>query len=238
MAHVGKRIACPSCRGEFLLSPTALLAPAGTAKAANGTSSAPPATPSPSHRASSPPIPQPAQETESSPAPPPQQVRANTAQFLVGQAQAPTIAPSADGKLPSLLLADAPEAAGKAGSESSPVPLWGALLAVAASTAISLILILNDLDGSQSAGEQKSEARVKLEAFYASELAPPKPYQIQLRQAQLAHSRGDRKAEREHYRKVLAQLRAEGRSKFQGLTGTPTGDAELDRLVSVLLAEP
>jgi hypothetical protein len=137
-----------------------------------------------------------------------------------------------------LLLVDGPEAAGKSGSESSPVPLWGALLAVAASTAISLILILNDLDGSQSAGEQKNEARAKLEAFYASEIAPLKPYQIQLRQAQLAHSRGDRKAEREHYRKVLSQLRAEGRSKFQGLTGTPTGDAELDRLVSILLADP
>jgi hypothetical protein len=230
MAHVGKRIACPSCRGEFLLSPTALLAPAGTAKAANGNAPSPPVAP--------PPILQPASEAESSPAPPPQQVRANTAQFLAGQAQAPTIAPSLDGKLPSLLLADAPEAAGKAGSESSPVPLWGALLAVAASTAISLILILNDLDGSQSAGEQKSEARAKLEAFYASELAPPQLYQIQLRQAQLAHSRGDRKAEREHYRKVLVQLRAEGRSEFHGLTGTPDGDKKLNELVSILLADP
>jgi hypothetical protein len=234
MAHVGKRIACPSCRGEFLLTPAALLAPTGTTKAANGNAPTPPAT---GHRPASPPIPAPQHKTETAPTPPPQQVRANTAQFLAGQAQAPTIGPQADGKLPSLLLADTPDAAGKARNESSPVPLWGALLAVAASTAISLILILNDLDGSQSAGEQKSEARAKLEAFYASELGPLQPYQLQLRQAQLAHSRGDRKAEREHYRKVLSQLRAEGRSKFQGLTGTPTGDAELDRLVSILLAD-
>jgi len=246
LAHVGQRVACPTCRGEFLLSPTALLAPSGTGtKLAGSTGSviasavaAPPAPPL-QRPVAPPPAPPRGAPDDSSynlapPLPPP---APNTAQFLAAKPQATAIAPQADGKLPALQLADAPDAA-KAGSEASPVPLWAALLAVAASTAVSLILLLGDFQGVQSAASIKVQARQDLARFYETGVGLPKPYQLQLREGQLAHSRGDRRAEREHYRKVLAQLRAEGRSKFQGLTGTPAGDAELDRILSILLAEP
>ena len=248
LAHVGQRVACPSCRGEFLLSPTALLAPssAGTKSAGSASSvsssavAAPPAPPLP-QRPPAPPPPPPRSAPEDSSynlAPPLPPSAPHTAQFLAHKPQAAAIAPQADGKLPTLQLADSPDAAGKAGSEASPVPLWAALLAVAASTAVSLILLLGiDLEGVQSAASIKDQARHDLARFYETGVGLPKPYQLQLREGQLAHSRGDRRAEREYYRKVLAQLRVEGRSKFQGLTGTPSDDAELDRLLSILLAD-
>jgi hypothetical protein len=162
----------------------------------------------------------------------------HTAQFLAAKPQAPAIAPQADGKLPTLQLADAPDAAAKAGSESSPVPMWAALAAVAASTAVSIILLLGgDLSGTPTTASIQRQAREDLARFYATGVAPPKPYQVELRSGQLAHSRGDRRAERDHYRKVLAMLRAEGRSRFQFLTGSLQGDQDLDRILSILLAE-
>ena len=250
LAHVGQRVACPSCRGEFLLSPTALLAPpAGGTKPSSSTipppvqrpmmmpptapTSSPPAAPP----APSPPRPPPAAEPYAV-EPPLPSANVHTAQFLVAKPQAPAIAPQADGKLPTLQLADAPDAAARAGSESSPVPMWAALAAVAASTAVSMILLMGDFSGSPTAASVQAQARADLERFYATGVALPKPYQVELRSGQLAHSRGDRRAEREHYRRVLAMLRAEGRSKFQGLTGTPSGDEDLDRILSILLAEP
>jgi len=247
LAHVGQRVACPTCRGEFLLSPTALLAPssAGT-KSAGGTTSvsnsavAVPPAPPPPQRPPAPPAPPPRSATEDSSynlAPPLPPSAPNTAQFLATKPQAAAISPQADGKLPTLQLADSPDAAGKAGSEASPVPLWAALLAVAASTAVSLILLRGDLEGVQSAESIKTQARHDLVRFYETGVGLPKPYQLQLREGQLAHSRGDRRAEREHYRKVLAQLRVEGRSKFQPLTGTLAGDGDLDRILSILLAD-
>jgi hypothetical protein len=36
---------------------------------------------------------------------------------------------------------------------------------------------------------------------------------------------------------VLTLLRAEGRTEYDGLTGTPSGDAELAKLLSILLAD-
>ncbi|MCI0362011.1 MAG: hypothetical protein L0211_26305 [Planctomycetaceae bacterium] len=238
LAHVGQRVACPSCRGEFLLSPTALLAPtAGGSKSAASS-----VTPPPPQRPVAPPAPPPQRSVPSpdgySVEPPLPPTNVHTAQFLAAKPQAPAIAPQADGKLPTLQLADAPDAAARSGSDASPVPLWAALLAVAASTAVSMILLMGDIGGAPSTQSQQAQARQDLARFYATGVALPKPYQLELRAGQLAHSRGDRRAEREHYRKVLSQLRAEGRSRFQGLTGTPDGDKDLDRILSMLLAEP
>lgn len=238
LAHVGQRVTCPSCRGEFLLSPTALLAPTSGGAKATQSAVVPPPAPRPV-APPAPPLPRSAPSADSYTVEPPlPPTSVHTAQFLAAKPEAPAIAPQADGKLPSLQLADAPDAAAKAGSEASPVPLWAALLAVAASTAVSMILLLGvDFGGTQSAQSQQKQALHELARFYVTGVAPPKPYQLELREGQLANSRGDRRAEREHYRKVLAQLRAEGRSKFQPLTGTLKGDEDLDRILSILLAD-
>ncbi len=241
LAHVGQRVACPSCRGEFLLSPTALLAPqSGPAKTTSSVVAPPIQRPilPPGVAPPAPPPTKPAPDSAPYAVEPPlPPTNVHTAQFLATKPQPPAITPQPDGKLPTLQLADSPDAAGKSGSESSPVPMWAALLAVAASTAISLILLLGDFEGTRSGASIEAQARADLVRFYATGAAPPRPYQLELRNGQLAHSRGDRRAECEHYRRVLAQLRAEGRSKFQGLTGTPDGDKELDRILSILLAD-
>jgi hypothetical protein len=261
-AMVGQRVACPSCRGEILLSPAALLAPAGAA-ARSGPPVAPPAPPQPPAYALGPGLQSPALPPGSAPpkatagltgaAPPvvsppaaqnattaalPQTAppaQAKTAQFLANRPAEPAIAPAADGKLPTLALADTVEAAPKAQGESAPTPLWLALLAVAGSTVVSLLLLTGDFTGAGRTEMSKAQARREIVAFYGDENTGLAPYQVHLREAQLAHSRGAYAAERDHYRKVLGLLRAEGRGRFEGLTGTPTTDAELARLLAILL---
>jgi hypothetical protein len=267
VAMVGQRIMCPSCRAEILLNPSALLVPAGAARGGSESASAPPpAAPLPppvSAYQQLPPVPPPAAAPAqkpltpyvvpvpppsaapqavpqappaSAPAPPP--VGSNTAKFLAAAPQGPAISSTSDGKLPTLQLADSPDAkAAQAEGQSQPVPLWLALLLVVGSTVISLLLVTHDFDGSQAAATTKAQALRQLTAFYGDELTPLRPYQVHLREAQLAHSRGDYTAQRDRYRRVLALLRAEGRSQFEGLTGTPGGDAELARLLAILLAD-
>ncbi len=83
-----------------------------------------------------------------------------------------------------------------------------------------------------------AEARQKIQQFYEVEVDEElKPYQIELREAQLAHSRGDHAAEIKAYQSVMARFRAEDRSQYTGLTGSPSWDNELEDLVSVLLNE-
>ena len=68
---------------------------------------------------------------------------------------------------------------------------------------------------------------------------PLKEYQVLLRRAQQAYSRGDRESERRNYRQVLKLLHAEERSQFVGLTdphGT-TRDKLLERLIAEILRE-
>ena len=258
VAMVGQRIMCPSCRAEIVLNPSALLAPSGTARrsaesvdlqppvAVQPPPVAAPATAQPAHRVTAPPagpmtpyvVPTPAAAQPAAPATAPPPVRPNTAQFLAAAPHAPAISSTADGKLPTLQLADSPDAAApRVESQSPPVPLWLALTAVLASTLITLLLMTHDFDGSAATQTSKAEARRQLTAFYGNDLTPLRPFQVHLREAQLAHSRGDLAAERGRYRQVLALLRAEGRSKFDGLTGTPDGDKELARLLAILLAD-
>jgi hypothetical protein len=165
---------------------------------------------------------------------PPPPAKPNTARFVADQARAPTIAPAADGSLPKLQLADA-DAEPAAQAESRPLPLWLALLLMMLSTGLSALLLLSD-DGGGQRETTKAEARSELKRFYGQGDGPLLPYQVHLREAQLAHSRGEAPAEREHYREVLALLRAEGRGPFVGLAGTPREDEELARLLTLLLA--
>ena len=61
------------------------------------------------------------------------------------------------------------------------------------------------------------------------------PYQVLLREAQLAHSHGDFETERQRYRRVLDMLRAEHGADEKGLTGSHRRDKELEGEISVLL---
>jgi len=64
----------------------------------------------------------------------------------------------------------------------------------------------------------------------------PAPWQKALRAARMARSRGDLDKEYEAYRQVLDQLNAEDHDLHFGLTGHADGDAELKRLVSIVIS--
>lgn len=110
--------------------------------------------------------------------------------------------------------------------------------ALALSALASLVLLLVDFDASVALGGEHAQARERLESYFAKSGATLLPYQQCLREACLAHSRGDREFERVMYRRVLDDLRAEGRSDYTGLTGRLEADRELERLLSQLLRAP
>src|SRR5262245_45164294 len=257
-AFSGQMIACPNCRGEFVLQPPGMTPqqPAGTAglssplpppfqlDSVGGGGGAAAAVAAPPLTQAAPPVSAPvaAQSlvvaTLSASAPAPvaaPQPPANTARFKAASLQTPAVAPAADGKLPTLQLADAAVNAKGADGGEKAVPLWLASLAVVASTVISVILLVSDPQGTDSASSRRAQARRDLALYYGSEAVQLRPYQVLLREAQQAHSRGDFETERKRYRQVLALLRAEGRSQYVGLTGSPKDDEELARLLSDIL---
>ena len=83
-----------------------------------------------------------------------------------------------------------------------------------------------------------NKARDEIRRFYSvrSDIQL-KPYQLELREAQLANSRNDRAGEIAAYRKVMTRFRAEDKSQFVGVTGSPGADIELEKLVSILLGD-
>lgn len=238
MAFAGQMIACPNCRGEFMLSPPPG-AQAHSAPPAAATSSPPTfrsTTQSASLTSAQVTAAQLAAARDALPPTAPPQPPPNTARFKIATAQAPTVVPSVDGKLPTLQLADAAPTEKTSGGDKA-IPLWLAVLAVLASTVFSVFLLLYTPPEQQSVQTRRADARRDLAQYYGNDAAALRPYQVLLREAQQAHSRGDRSLERQRYRDVLRLLRAEGRSKFEGLTGTPASDEKLSQLLAILLAE-
>ncbi len=102
------------------------------------------------------------------------------------------------------------------------------------------MLVLVDADPSPpEQNVAKWRARRVIEEEYFSSLdsrAPLERYQIYLRDAQRAHTRGDRATERKLYRQVLDLLQAE-RGPFDTVTGTPSRDKTLEEQIVILLRE-
>jgi hypothetical protein len=163
-------------------------------------------------------------------------VGANTARFKTAATSTATLVPAADGKLPGLLLADGETVAAGVHAGEKGVPLWLACLAIVGSTLLSLLLLVGDGPVKQSVASKHAEAREQLAQFFGNEGTILRPYQILLREAQQAHSRGDRATERQRYRQVLALLRSEKRSKSETVTGIPSEDELLAQWLSVLLS--
>ncbi len=252
--QLGRTITCPTCRNEFVatpaqmreelsLNPTAQTAVTATsaqpvsATAANGSRAPdhsdrlPPArtvVSAPTIATSAAPIPMSATAISATSS-------GVTARFITDTIQPPSITPAADGTLPTLKLADSPSD-DTPDSPTRPVPLWVAFLLLTASTALSTLVLLSDAE-SHASQRAKFAARQELIRFYGNAQAPLLPYQLHLREAQLSRSRQNWQEEREHYREVLALLRAEGRNPFVGLTGTPREDEDLGRLLSIVLSD-
>ena len=109
------------------------------------------------------------------------------------------------------------------------------------SLVFSVVLLFVDLEPrGPSNAEQRAHARHVIEEEFFADLNSPeprKPYQIYLREAQRAHSRGDGTTERQLYRKVLDLLRTERARYDDGVTGSPGNDKKLEEQISILLSE-
>lgn len=163
-----------------------------------------------------------------------------TAKFITADATESNIHPLADGKLPELALNEGQQAdkAEKGGRTVSPLVL---MLVLASSVVMSIMIVVVDWGPIGAGNSQiKAEARARIRADYFDNMdrnTPLAPYQIYLRDAQQAHSRGEFRTERELYRKVLDLLKAERSPLARGVTGSQSRDKTLERYVTTLLRE-
>lgn len=139
------------------------------------------------------------------------------------------------GTLPALNLADVKSPAKAVPQTEKPPRTLGLTLIVAASLTLSVCLSLVDFSPAGGNADARERARIKIASFYGGSRGAIEPYQLLLRDAQRAHSRGDHDTERAKYREVLRLLRAENRAS--SLTETQSGDQELEAAIAVVLEE-
>ena len=165
--------------------------------------------------------------------------RKRPARFIAADAAQSTLRLAADGKLPKLQME---ESLVKDKSETgtrtlNPLVILGGL---GMSVVLSAVLVLTGMDSSGDSGlAQKTQMRQLIEEQYFgpgdADGRGLEPYQFLLREAQRAYARGDHKAEREQYRKVLDLLRAERDIQEKGLAGSRSRDKALEEAIAVLL---
>ncbi len=162
------------------------------------------------------------------------------ARFITADAAQSSLKPAPDGKLPELKLGEAAEeASGKQPGSRGMHPLvLFALLAISVAASIVLVLVPTE-SAVPTKTLEREEARKIIETEYFRELdedAPPRPYQLLLREAKLARARGDYRRERDVYRRVLDLLRAFPKPD-KGITGSKDRDNQLERQLIILLSD-
>lgn len=163
------------------------------------------------------------------------------ARLVTSEAVSSNLKLAADGQLPDLHL-EQPEKKEAVARQKTvhPAVLFAVL---AASVIMTLMLVLMEGEpqpGASAADKVKARREIREQYFGGGKLAGSEelaPYQIYLREAQQAHSRGDIKTERELYRKVLDLLRAASDGRQRGLTGSQKRDEDLEKLIVQLLSE-
>lgn len=165
----------------------------------------------------------------------------NRAVLITGDASKTSVFLGADGKLPELVLHEGSqrEKNVEKSATQSPLVLIGVL---AFSVGLSMLMLLADTTPQRADTRTKAEARRVLRNHYLADQSPLEPYQVVLREALQAYSRGDFVAERRLYRRVLDMLHEEGKNKHAGLTGAlygalPPSDQDLENQLSILLRE-
>ncbi|MDB5348179.1 MAG: hypothetical protein JWP89_6556 [Schlesneria sp.] len=142
-----------------------------------------------------------------------------------------------DGHLPELSLQEvtAPKAdKRKQASQGNPAIMYGAL---GFSVLVSVAMMFLDPPSFEEQSSSKAQSREEISrAFIGGENGPTKPYQKLLREAGLAHSRGDYASERAAYLNVLSLLNSEDKNPFTGITGSADSDEDLKKYLSVLLS--
>jgi hypothetical protein len=142
-----------------------------------------------------------------------------------------------DGHLPELALSEVSTPKvdkRKQSSQGNPALIYGAL---GFSLLASIAMLFLDPQSLDERATSKAEARsfVMRSKFIGDEKGPVKPFQRLLREAGLAHSRGDYKSERDAYNSVLGLLNSEDKNPFTGITGNAEDDEELKKKLAVLL---
>jgi DNA-directed RNA polymerase subunit RPC12/RpoP len=174
----------------------------------------------------------------SAPPPAPEQPK-KVARFIAAEPADSALQLAADGKLPQLHLEEtASRQTAKARPSSMSPLLLGGILTLSVALSIMLAAI-GPPAPTASLVEQQAEKRLFIEHNYFGggnlDNRPLEPYQLLLREAQRAFSRGDRKTQRDCYRRVLEMLRAERGEGRPGLTGSPSRDKDLEQAIAVLL---
>ncbi|HUY90525.1 MAG TPA: hypothetical protein VMV10_17440 [Pirellulales bacterium] len=241
---IGQVLGCPHCHSQFQVAapPPAGPPPGAQTSSAPAPSSFPPPSPSPSPSAGAAPRwrgdagAAPAGFKLNDAAPPsPGPVKAAVPKFKPADPTTAIVTLAADGKLPELTLAEAmnrTKAAPASEKKSRPFALT---LILGISLVSSVFLSLADLSPSDSGLDARQQARTQIARFYQEAGAALEPYQLLLRDAQRAHSRGDHAAERARYREVLRLLRAENRPV--SLTNNREGDQQLEEAIALVLSE-
>ncbi len=165
----------------------------------------------------------------------------HVARFITPEKARSQLQLAGDGSLPELTLQES--AARPKGEKSSATSNPLVMMAIFGVSALaSLLLLLMDTSPRATDVQRQAEARrqIREEFFHNSGDGPQFPeYEIYLRRAQQAHSRGALEDERHWYRKVIELLHAEGKNRYVGLTGTPSLDRRLEELIAeVLQTEP
>lgn len=158
------------------------------------------------------------------------------ARFITDGPGEPLVRLGDDGHLPELALKEGAARLAKEAesSGSNPLVMYGVL---AFSLLASVGLLLLDVNMLDLSSRDRAAARVEIQRFYGEEGKSLRLYQIHLRQASQAESRGDTNRARIEYRKVLDMLRAEGNDRtLTGVTGSRDEDRELERLIGVMLS--
>ncbi|MEX1223214.1 MAG: hypothetical protein WEA31_01585, partial [Pirellulales bacterium] len=138
------------------------------------------------------------------------QPQRKVAKFITADVANSSLAMAGDGKLPELHLEQSDDKKKRDPAEKQGSRPWLLALVVCASVAISVLLLMTPSPGTPRANTRVEQARERIKEVYFGESAEQlAPYQILLREAHLAHSRGDKKAEEASYRRVLALLRDE-----------------------------
>ena len=182
------------------------------------------------------------------PAPPPQARK--VARLVSADTAQSTLKLAADGQLPQLQLQEndkKDKGQGKSRSISPLVMIVAWILSVVLTVAIVLIGGDDGSSGATTPAKEKALAAIERDFFGNPAVGDLHPYQRLLREARQARFRGDFKAERLYYKKVLDLLHTETRDSSapqashshleKGITGSRDHDRELEQLIRTVLSE-
>ncbi len=163
------------------------------------------------------------------------------AHFITDQAGDALVRLGEDGHLPELSLSDSPTKKVLREKSANETSFPWAYVALGASLLATVVLLLVPADSGVSSVNQRDQARQAITEFYGNPKEEPTPWQRKLREARLAHSSGDRQAERRAYQQVLDMLNAEEYNRPNApshiaLTGDRARDQSLREYIAILLS--